>query len=87
MTGLLFIFLAGFVSVFTLGFQSRNVNTGKIKSAAGTSFLIAVSQGIVFVQIVEMNDWPSKITYGLAGALGIVAAMKSHVIYEHFLTK
>ena len=74
----LFIFVAGFIAVFALGFQSRNVNSGKVKSAAVTSFLIALSQGTIIVQLAHMADWPSKIVYGLSGSCGIVCAMLSH---------
>lgn len=82
---LIVIFLAGFASVFAMGFQSRNVNTGKFKSAAMTSFLIAVSQVIVFVQVIERDDIVSKLVYGLSGSVGIVCAMKFHKIYEDYL--
>lgn len=74
----LFIFVAGFIAVFALGFQSRNVNSGKVKSAAVTSFLIALSQGTIIVQLAHMADWPSKIVYGLSGSCGIVCAMLTH---------
>ena len=69
---------AGFVSVFSLGFQSRNVATGKLKSAMVTSFIIALSQGSVISLLVMANDWTSRILYGISGSLGIAAAMKSH---------
>lgn len=78
MTGLLTIFVAGFIRVFAAGFQSRNVNTGRIRSAAVTSFIIALSEGAVIVQIAIAPSWASRVVYGFAGALGIVAAMLVH---------
>lgn len=78
MTGLITLFIAGFVRVFAAGFQSRNVNTGRIRSAAITSFVIALSEGAVIVQIVIAPSWASRVVYGVAGGLGIVAAMLVH---------
>ena len=78
MTGMLTIFIAGFIRVFAAGFQSRNVNTGRIRSAAATSFVIAISEGAVIAQIAISPDWTHRIVYAVAGAIGIVAAMLVH---------
>lgn len=72
------IFVAGFVRVFAAGFQSRNVNTGKIKSAAATSFLIAVSEGAIIVRIALDHSIASMLVYGVAGSCAIVCAMVLH---------
>lgn len=72
------IFVAGFISIFALGFQSRNVNTGRIKSAMATSFVIALSQGTIYKLIPATSDWSSLLVYGLSGSIGVAAAMKAH---------
>jgi hypothetical protein len=77
-TNLATVFVAGFVRVFAAGFQSRNVNTGRIKSAAATSFLIAVSEGSIIIKIAVDHSIPALMTYGLAGSCAIIAAMKLH---------
>lgn len=80
MIGYIAIFLAGFVRVFAAGFQSRNVNTGKVKSAAATSFVIAISEGAIIVLLANcaQEGWASSVVYGLSGACAIVLAMKLH---------
>lgn len=78
MTSYLAIFFAGFLSVFALGFQSRNVNTGKRKAAMLTSMLIALSQGTLIVQLAQASDWTSRFIYAVSGACGIWCAMEAH---------
>lgn len=64
-----------FAQVFLLGFQSRNVNTGRYGWAACTSLAIGTAQ-LVSVRGMVANDpmivWALTAT---AGPLGIVAAM------------
>ena len=81
------IFVAGFVAVFAMGFQSRNVNTGKIKSAAVTSFMIAISQGTVFLQLARADNLASLLVYGLSGSCAIVCAMLCHDRVFTFIDK
>lgn len=85
MSQLVFIFLMGFVSIFALGFQSRNVNHGNYGWAAGTSFMIAISQASVWTKITAANaGWAETLVYGLAGSLAIVSSMWVH---KRFISK
>lgn len=72
------IFLAGFGSVFLLGFQSRNVNHGNFGWAAVTSFAIAIMQTTLWGQLFANLNWVSSIVYGLSGACGITLSMYVH---------
>lgn len=74
----LLIFFAGYVSVFLLGFQSRNVNSGNYGYAAGTSFLIAMLQTTLWGALFKDLSWESSIVYGLSGCLGITSSMYVH---------
>lgn len=79
MTGLPSIFLAGFLSVFLLGFQSRNVNHGNYGWAAVTSFGICLAQASIWHRITAPGaGWPEAVAYGLSGMFGIVVAMWMH---------
>lgn len=75
---LLLIFVAGFASVFLLGFQSRNVNHGNYAWAAGTSFLIALMQTSLWGALFANLSWEAAAVYGLSGATGITASMYIH---------
>ena len=76
---LLMIFLAGYASVFALGFQSRNVNSGHYAWAAGTSFIIALMQASIWTRITSPHaGWPEAITYGISGMAGITSSMYVH---------
>lgn len=81
---LLIIFLAGFASVFALGFQSRAVNHGNYALAAGNSIFIGVAQSNIWGLIVTDSSFIASLVYGLSGAFGIVASMKVH---QRFFTK
>lgn len=79
MIRLLAIFVAGFASVFLLGFQSRNVNHGNYRWAAATSFVIAIAQAGIWRQITRPDaGWLDSLVYGLAGMLGITSSMYVH---------
>lgn len=76
------IFLAGFASVFLLGFQSRNVNHGNFGWAAGTSFAVAISQGMLWSHIIRPDiGFLGWLTYGFAGSSAIVSSMHIHKKY------
>lgn len=85
MIELLTIFGAGFVSVFALGFQSRNVNHGNYGWAGATSFFVAISQGALWSHMMKpemgIAGW---IAYGLAGSSAITTSMYVH---ERFIKK
>jgi hypothetical protein len=79
MTHFLAIFGCGFASVFLLGFQSRSVNHGNFAMAAGCSFSIAISQGMLWSRIVAPGAGLAEYaTYGLSGSCAITAAMWFH---------
>jgi uncharacterized membrane protein YuzA (DUF378 family) len=78
MTHLALIFVAGFASVFLLGFQSRCVNHGNFGYAACGSFLIAIMQTTLWGALFRDLSWAAAITYGLSGATGITSSMFVH---------
>jgi hypothetical protein len=76
---LLGIFLAGYASVFLLGFQSRNVNHGNYGWAAGTSFCIGLAQASIWSKITAPGaGWIEAAVYGVSGMAGIVSSMWVH---------
>lgn len=78
MSHLLVIFVAGFASVFLLGFQSRAVNHGNYRIAAGNSFLIAIMQTTLWGALFKNLSWPATLAYGLGAMLGIISSMYLH---------
>lgn len=73
------IFLAGFASVFSLGFQSRNVNNGNYRWAAGSSFFIGLSSAYLWSHVTSPEAGPySSLVYGVSGALAITTSMYVH---------
>ena len=72
------IFLAGFASVFLLGFQSRCVNHGNFGHAAVCSFMIAMMQTTLWGALFRDLSWIAAATYGLSGAAGITSSMYVH---------
>lgn len=75
----LVIFAAGFLSVFALGFQSRNVNHGNYGWAAGTAFLIGLTQVGLWQKLTSPGAGTAEaLVYGLSGALAIVSSMWVH---------
>lgn len=79
MHDLIIIFLAGFVSVFCLGFQSRNVNHGNYLWAAGTSCFVGISSAALWSKIAASSmGLLGGLSYGIAGALAITSSMYVH---------
>lgn len=73
------IFLAGFLSVFLLGFQSRLVNTGNFVWAGLCSFTIALAQTTLWGLLEEVkHSWVASLVYGLSGFTAITTAMFIH---------
>ena len=73
------IFVAGYASVFLLGFQSRNVNHGNYGWAGATSFLIGLAQASIWNRITAPDaTWLDAGIYGLSGTLGITSSMYVH---------
>jgi hypothetical protein len=82
---LLAVYVAGFVLVFAQGFQSRNVNNGNYRWAAGTSLIIGSSFGTLVTKISNPAvGHMGGLVYGIAGACAIVTAMYVH---ERFVKK
>lgn len=76
---LIVIFLTGFVSVFALGFQSRNVNHGNYGWAAGTSVLVGLSQAALWSHITTPgHGMAGAVAYAASGAIAIVSSMYVH---------
>lgn len=85
MTDLLGVFIAGFVGVFAMGFNSRNVNNGDYAYAAMTSLFIGLSQAYLWKQIASPDSsLIHALVYSVSGGLAIVSAMKFH---EKFIKK
>lgn len=67
---------SGFLHVFLLGFQSRNVQAGRYGWAMGTSFALAAAQLVVLRAAVTGVSWEIiLVTTGTAGPCGIACAM------------
>lgn len=80
----LILFAAGFVQVFALGFQSRNVNTGQYSLAAIFSFGIGLSQAVVWSKVAGPGGGPMEaLIYSVSGAIAIVCAMWVHRRFVH----
>lgn len=77
---LFFIFIAGYVTVFLYGFQSRNVNHGDYRLAAATSFLIAMTTVFTW-ELLDTAGWLEIAVYGASGACGVVSSMVVHKRY------
>lgn len=78
MSPLWMIFVSGFVSVFALGFQSRNVNHGNYGWAAGTSIFVGLSQASLWKHIAADETLLSSLVYAVAGSLAITSSMYVH---------
>lgn len=69
--------IASFSIVFLRALQQQNVIHGRYKSAALTSYLIAIAE-VAVVLIVVKTGWPSVPWVGTGGAIGVTAAMWAH---------
>lgn len=82
----LYVFLATFVTVFALGFQSQNVNKGHRFMAMLTSFFIGGSN-LVLLKVIPTADPVTCGAYLLAGPLAINASMEMHQRYRAWLQR
>lgn len=73
----IYIFAATFSTVFALGFQSRNVNTGQYGAAFMTSFIIGGSHLVLYKALPD-GDLLACAAYLVAGPFGIIASMWAH---------
>ncbi|PYJ07643.1 MAG: hypothetical protein DMF06_15030 [Verrucomicrobia bacterium] len=73
----LLIFLSTFVSVFALGFQSLNVNSGRYLAAIFTSFMIGAGHLCLYRYLPEAS-LSQNLAYLIGGPFGIVSSMWAH---------
>jgi hypothetical protein len=73
----LMLFTSCFVAVFSLGFQSLNVNNGHYVAAFFTSFLIGGANLALFKLAPDATGIQIA-AYLAGGPIGIVCAMKFH---------
>lgn len=78
------IALAGFVSVFMLGFNSRNVNAGNYRWAIGSSLAIGLSQAYTWRAVTSDTGFAGALVYAAFGGAGVVSAMYVH---QRFIKK
>jgi len=71
------IFISTFVLVFSLGFQSLNVNNGHYKAAFFTSFAIGLANLVLFKTVPQAGVMEIG-SYLIAGPFAITASMKAH---------
>jgi len=72
---MIYLALASFLSVFCKGFQSQNIIGGKFKAAFVVSYIMAILDVLVIVEVSKNADMVSAIYVGLGASLGIVASM------------
>ena len=85
MTDVLKIFVAQYLTIFLLGFQSMNIRDGRKVAAAITSCCLGVS-GYLTTGIISQNysqGMLSWVFFGflVAGPVGIVSSMFAHEKY------
>lgn len=69
----------GFVSVFSMGFNSRNINNGNYGLAISMSMFIGLSQVYLWKTITDPTiGLAGALTYSVSGGLGVVSAMYIH---------
>lgn len=72
------IFVTTFVSVFLLGFQSKNVHQSRYALAALTSSGIALTQYVFIRYAMTTEGLLFVLTSALGGSAGIVTAIYTH---------
>jgi hypothetical protein len=75
--GILF-FIATYIQIFLLGFQSRNVNSGQYFMAGFTAFLIGAVSIFCIKSIAISNPAALFFITSMAAPLGIMSAMFLH---------
>lgn len=74
--------MAGYVSVFSLGLNSRNINNGNYGWAATTSLFIGLSQAMIWNKITAPEAGILEaLIYSLSGAAGATSSMWFHKRY------
>lgn len=74
------VFLSTFMTVFSLGFQSLNVNHGHMRAAFFTSFGVGVSNLFILklVPQADTGDLALMASYLCGGPFGIITSMWVH---------
>lgn len=73
------IALTGFISVFSMGFNSRNINNGNYGLAISMSMFIGFSQVYLWKTITDPNiGLAGALVYSVSGGLGVISAMYVH---------
>lgn len=73
----LYVFFATYITVFALGFQSRNVNTHQYWAAAFTSVAIGLTH-LVLYRILPEGNTSTMVAFIVAGPLAITSSMYAH---------
>lgn len=77
MKGALIIFAATYISVFTLGLQSLNVNQGHYLAAAITSFFIGTGNILLYKYMPDPSGF-QLVGYYAGGIVGITSSIWFH---------
>lgn len=73
--GLCLAWGSGFVSIFLMGFQSRNVVAGRYMASCVTSCAIAVAQAFLWHAAAKLQPMLFAAVFGTAGPAAICAAI------------
>lgn len=71
------VFFATYVTVFALGFQSRNVNTHQYIPAALTSIVIGATHLVLYKMLPDAGI-ETAVAFLIAGSMGITSSMYVH---------
>lgn len=77
MKAFLLVFVATYISVFTLGLQSLNVNQGHYVAAAVTSLFIGAGH-ILLYKFMPTSGLPEYLGYFAGGVAGITSSIWFH---------
>lgn len=73
-----YLFLATYVTVFALGFQSLNVNQGHFKAAFIGSVIIGASNLAILKLVPDTHSAIDIMAYLFGGPLGVISSMWVH---------
>ena len=81
MINALIIFCATYCSVFAVGFQSRNINSGHYTAAVITSMVISFFNLVLFRLLPHVVTVLEAFSYCTGGAFGVLSAMITHKFF------
>ena len=70
----LFVWFSSYITIFLLGFQSRNATAGRYAACAVTSMMIGAFQ-VVGVRAAVDQPMLAAVLFGTSGAAGICSAI------------